>query len=311
MLTEPKPEHGTPSWLRSRQRSADGRVRFGASEVPTLMGVNPFANLIDLFIDKMNPDPQSIRSAAFHRGNVLEQPLVEEAGREFGFVPVIPEVMFCEGRLLANLDGADHPTNPTIIVEAKTSTRYDISDPIPDPYYWQAVGQLATTNADTVIVVCLDRRQTIGYWNVHREEVVEQIDGLLIRAEEIGRLFDESEMPKDIEPTQEQINRIFPSPVGSRELSSDELKIVRDWSAVKAELDLVKETEKELRDRVATLIGEHEAVSFAGETIVTYKIRKNGSRFDQERFKETHLTLFNEYLKDGGTTRVLRLTKGN
>ena len=311
MRTEPKPEHGSPEWLRARQRDEHGSIRFGASEAPTLMGVNPFGNLIDLFIEKMNPDPISIRSAAFHRGNLLEPVLVAEAGREYGFEPVVPEVMFVNGRLLANLDGADHPTNPTQIIEAKTSTFYDVAQPLPESYYWQAIAQLGTTEAEVVRVVCLDRRQTIGYWDVYRDEEGTAINRLFERAEEIGGLFDAAKIPDEIRPTQEQINRLFPNPEGVRELSNDDLKIVRDWSAIKAELDLLEEKEKQLRDLVATLIGEKEQATYNGEAIVTYKTRKIGNRFDTTRFKAEMPDLYNTYTKDGGTTRVLRLTKGN
>lgn len=310
MKTEPKPLHGSPEWLRARQRNSEGLFRFGASEAPTLMGVNPFGNLVDLFIEKHDPDPISIRSKAFHRGNVLEPALVGEAGREYGFEPVVPEVMFTNGRLIANLDGADDALNPTRIIEAKTSTWYDTNDDLPEPYYWQAVAQLATTEADSVIVVCLDRRQTIGFWTVERDEHDLSIHHLLDRATEIGELFDASKLPDEIQPTQEQINRLYPDPSGDIHLDDDQVQIVRDWQAAKEELKKYEQREEELRNIVASMIGEHEYAMYDGMPVLSYKSRKIGRRFDATRFREQQPELYEAYLKDGGTTRVLRTMKG-
>lgn len=304
--TEPKPEHGSTEWLRSRQRDSQGRIRFGGSDAPTLMGVNEYATLVDLFIAKHDLDPVQVTNKAFHRGNLLEPVLIAEAGRLLGLDLLTPDLMFCRGRLMVNLDGADSNDNPRVIVEAKTSTRYSINDSIPLPYFWQATAQLACTNAEVCHVICLDRRQEIGMWQVERyEPFIEQI---LDIAEKTGIQFDNNEIPSGA--TSEQITILHPNPVGRIELDDGGRQLIEQWSLVKTHLAVLEEDEKRLRNQVAEMIGEHEEASTDGQVLVTFKSRKLPSRLDQKALGEAHPQLIEQFTKTGGTTRVLRLTKG-
>jgi predicted phage-related endonuclease len=303
---EPKPEHGSPEWLRSRQRDQHGRIRFGGSDAPTLMGVNEYATLVDLFIAKHDLEPTQVTSKAFHRGNLLEPVLIAEAGRLLNLSLLTPDVMFCRDRLMVNLDGANSNDNPTVIVEAKTSTRYSINDPIPKPYFWQATAQLACTNAEVCYVICLDRRQEIGMWEVPRYEP--HIQEILQVAETIGARFDNHEIPEGA--TVEQIVMLHPQPEGVVELDDEQHKLINQWSMVKTHLNALEDDEKALRNRIAEIIGEHQEASFNGNVVATFKPRKLPSRLDQKALQEAHPELVEKFTKTGGTTRVLRLTKG-
>lgn len=310
MRTISKPAHGSTEWLRARQRDEEGRIRFGGSEASTLMGVNPFANLVDLFIAKHDPNPVQIENEATHRGNVLEGALVAEAGRRFGFEPVVPEVMFIEGRLMTNLDGADDLLDPSVIIEAKTTTAYDTHDDCPESYYWQVIAQFATTNAEMVELICLDKRQRIGGWTFHRDEESEGIERLLLRASEIGDLFDRAELPDEIVPTQQQINRLFPNPTGTRTISDDELAIIQEWRVTQDLADHYDQQATQLRNIVASMIGNYDTIEYGGKTIVTYKSRKNADRLDLPRLRSEHPEIAERYTIAGGTTRVLRYAGG-
>lgn len=302
--TEPKPTHGSLEWLKARQRNQYGETRFGASEAPTLMGVNEYQNLVDLFINKHESEPTQINNPATHRGNVLEPALIAEASRILEMDLIVPDVMFCYQRLMANLDGANHNEHPNMIVEAKTTTRHSLSDEIPMPYYWQAMAQMATTTAMGVMVICLDRRQEIGTWDVQRDE--HAIELLIEQSNTIGAMFDRHEIPAGA--NHQQITQLFPNPEGIIELDDDQMVDFQDWISHKQLLETAQENEKLMRDIVANIIGNKEIANHNGKTIATFKSRKVAGRFDNKRFAIDHPHLVDEYTTKDSTTRVLRLS---
>ncbi len=302
--TEPKPTHGSLEWLKARQRNQYGETRFGASEAPTLMGVNEYQNLVDLFINKHETEPAQIHNAATHRGNVLEPALIAEASRILEMDLIVPDVMFCYQRLMANLDGANHNLYPNMIVEAKTSTRYSINDPIPLPYYWQVIAQMATTPAQMVTVICLDRRQEIGTWEVPRDE--QAIELLVEQSNTIGAMFDRHEIPEGA--NYQQINQLFPNPEGILELDDNQMVEFQTWMSLKDQLDIAQENEKLQRDIIANIFGNKEIANHNDKTVATFKSRKLSGRFDTKRFAIDHPLLMSEYTTNDSTTRVLRLT---
>lgn len=302
---EPKPKHGTDAWLEVRRRNSQGQHRFGASEAPTLMGCDDYRNLVDLFLSKQGKAEQ-VSNAATHRGNVLEPALVAEASRILRTELIVPDVMFVNGRLLANLDAADDPFNPSVIVECKTTTKYSVEDEIPDPYYWQAITQLAVTEASKCVVICLDKYQHIGTWTVQRD--VASINLLTETAEEVGVAFDQGEIPQ-VQPNEAQIRLLYPEPIGAKELSEDEALIFMSWHRAKMEREEAEAQEKLLRDQVANIFAGTEAVTWNGSQIATFKSRRIGERLDAKALEADHPELVAAYRKDGGTTRVLRWTR--
>lgn len=302
---EPKPKHGTEAWLESRRRNSLGQHRFGASEAPVLMGCDDYRNLVDLFLSKQGKAEQ-VSNAATHRGNVLEPALVTEASRILRTELVVPDVMFVNGRLLANLDAADHPLYPNTIVECKTTTKYSVDDQIPDPYYWQAITQLAVTQASKCVVICLDKYQHIGTWTVTRNQ--QSIDLLTETADMVGEAFDQGEIPQ-VQPNEAQIRLLFPEPAGAKELTDDELTIFNAWQNAKAQREEAEELEKQLRNTVAAIFSDKDAVVHNGIQIATFKSRRIGERLDAKALEADHPELVAAYRKDGGTTRVLRWTR--
>ena len=302
---EPKPKHGTEAWLEARRRNSEGQHRFGASEAPTLMGCDDYRNLVDLFLSKQGKSEQ-VSNAATHRGNVLEPALVAEASRILRTELVVPEVMFVKGRLLANLDAADDPYDPTVIVECKTTTKYSIDDQIPDPYYWQAITQLAVTDALKCIVICLDKYQHIGTWTVQRD--AGSIDLLTEVAYTVGEAFDQGEIPQ-VQPNEAQIRLLYPNPVGAKDLTDEEEDVFTRWHKAKMEREEAEAQEKVLRDQIANIFSDTEAVTWNGTQIATFKSRRIGERLDAKSLEADHPELVAAYRKDGGTTRVLRWTR--
>jgi putative phage-type endonuclease len=304
MGVHPKPPHGSLEWLQLRHRDARGRVRFGASEAPTLMGVNPYASVTDLAIAKWSPPEVSAPNAAMERGNILEPALVAYAEQVLGQPVTTPEVMWSVGRMMATLDGitADERT----IVEAKTTTAYSSDDPLPDSYYWQGIAQLACVpEADRVLFVVLDKRMRLGTWELRRDDV--RIAMLLARADEIGEMLDARQLPDDAPLTESQVKSLYPSPTGTLELPPRAVELAHALNAAKTARQMFEADEQQVRDELAAMLGDADTGTVAGEVVVTFRARKGSTRLDTKRLEAEHPDLAAAYQVTGSTTRVLRV----
>jgi putative phage-type endonuclease len=298
-----KPEHGSEQWLAIRKQDKYGRIRFGASEAPTLMGANQYATVADLALDKWSPAEVSAPNDAMVRGNVLEPALVAHAATLLGENVTTPEVMYSVGRLIATLDGITD--DGLTIVECKTTMSYSSDDPIPPAYYWQAIAQLACVpTAESVLVVVLDKRMRLGTWTVNRDR--DDIDRLFDRADYVGEYLDKHEMPPDAIMQERHVISMYPAPSGTVELGSDGLFILNTWLAAKEARTVAEKQEQEARDMLVALLGSAEAGTVDEQTVVTYKARKGSTTVDWKAVARDHGPLLDKYRKQGFSTRVLR-----
>ena len=302
-----KPTHGSLEWLKIRHRDEQGRIRFGASEAPILMGVSKFKDIVDLAIEKWADPEVKEQNEAMMRGHLLEPALLEYASTLLGEPVTTPEEMFVNERFIATLDGLVGD----VIVEAKTTTFYSSDDVLPEDYYWQVIAQLACVpQATRALVVVLDKRMRFGYWEFYRSAVEDDITLLLDRAAEVGELLDKGEMPFDAEPTETQVKLLFPDPVGQIELTHDQVQVIEMWSAAKQALKESESVEQNYKDQVARMLGEAEEAHFCGQKLVTFKARKGVSRLDTKRLEQDHPDLVAKYKVTGQGTRILRTTLG-
>jgi len=297
-----KPEHGSQEWLAVRKQDKHGRIRFGASEAPTLMDVNPYATIADLAIDKWSPAEVSEPNDAMVRGNVLEPALVTHAATLLGQPVITPDVMYSVGRLIATLDGITD--DGRIIVECKTTTSYSSDDEIPAAYYWQAIAQLACVpKAESVLVVVLDKRMRLGTWTVQRND---DIDRLFDRADYVGEYLDRREFPPDAVMQERHVLAAHPQSEGSVELGSAGLHLLNVWRAAKEARSLAEKEEQDARDKLVAMLGAAEIGCWEGAPVVSYKTRKGTTTVDWKAVARDHGDLLDKYRKTGASTRVLR-----
>jgi predicted phage-related endonuclease len=307
--TIPKPEHGSLDWLRLRHRTQDGRIRFGASEAPILMGASKYETLTSLAIRKWSEPEVVAPNEAMNRGNLLEPALITYAEQVLQQDVFTPVEMFAEGRLIATLDGLSD--DGLWIVEAKTTTAYSSDDELPADYFWQIIAQFACwPNAERALLVVLDKRLRLGSWIVNRANHAEQIERLLARAEEIGACLDQNELPPDASPTEDEVKRLYPNPQGHIELDKTTVAAIEMWQVWKDAREEAEAKEQQARDQIAKMLGSHEVGTVNGQSVVTFKYRKGSVRLDAKRLEADHPDLVAKYKQESQPTRVLRLTTG-
>jgi predicted phage-related endonuclease len=310
MQVIPKQKHGSKDWLLARWRDEQGRCVFGASDVPALMGASPYKTRGELFADKVNEPVEQEETAVFRRGNLLEKPLLEEASRILGANIFTPEVIYRDGRLSISLDGVDNEQQPSVVVEAKTSTRYSIynSEDLPDEWLWQGWAQQAVLQVPVWFVV-LDRDQRISV--VELPDNPAAIDALQIETAVFGGWVDGDSMDEDINVfSAADIARIWKPTPTSVELPASAVDWALQLEEARAMAKQAADLESKAKDALAQMMLSNEIGTVDGVQLVTWKQQAGKASLDTKQLRADHPELVSQYEKQGAPFRVMRVTKG-
>ena len=135
----------------------------GASEVATVLGYNPYATPLDLYLAKTGQAEPFTGNYATRRGQHLEAFILstfadEHPGMVVESWPDIPSMLAHPDvpALRASLDGLCHDKSTTAVVEIKSGSARQRGawgdDTMPDAYLVQAQAQLAVTGLDVAYV---------------------------------------------------------------------------------------------------------------------------------------------------------------
>lgn len=306
----PKPEHGTLAWLTGRQRDEDGRTIVGGSDAPALMGDSPYKTRADLYFDKVTTPVVGEFNPVFHRGNVLEAPLVGEASRILKVDLMTPDVMYREGRWNINSDAVDNATSPSINIECKTTTRYTIgsADDLPLEWRWQGWAQMAVLNTPVFFSI-LDARQNLVVVELERNQAA--IDALLTEAEIFCSSIDDGEGLVDHidELTAEQIALLVRAEPTSVELPHQALDLIEALESARLAKKEAEEAEKFARDEIARLLITNEIGLIDGKQVVSWKEQAGKKSVDLAALRGAYPEIVAQFEREGNPYRVMRINK--
>jgi predicted phage-related endonuclease len=307
MQVIPKEKHGSKDWLLARWKDEQGRCVFGASDIPALMGVSPYKSRAALFADKTNEPVEQPSNAVFDRGNDLEPALIARASKQLGTNIITPEVIYRDGRLSISLDGVDNEQSPTVVVEAKTTTRYSIyeASDLPAEWLWQGWAQQAVLEVPVWFVV-LDRDLRISCVELPDNPLA--IDTLLTETELFGNWVDNNTPPMDEinNFSADDIARIWRIEPTAVELDATVLDWVAQLEEARALSKQASELETKAKDAIAQMMLGNEIGLVDGQQIVSWKQQAGKESFDAARLKQEHPELIQEYTKQGNPYRVMR-----
>ena len=302
-----KEKHGSKDWLLARWKDENGNCVFGASDIPTLMGASPYKTRAELFADKLNEPVEQPSNAVFDRGNILESPLIINASNKLGKQIFTPEVIYRDGRLSISLDGVDNEQKPTVVVEAKTTTRYSVYDSgdLPEEWLWQGWAQQAVLDVPVWFSV-LDRDLRLSV--VELPDNPYAIDSLITEANIFGQWVDANEPPMDEinNFTADDIARIFKVQPSSIELPDGALDWVQQLEEARAMAKQAAELESKCKDALAQIMLGNDVGTWQGEQIVSWKQQAGKESFDAARIKQEQPELVKQYMKQGNPYRVMR-----
>lgn len=311
-----KPKHGSLEWLQLRHRDENGKVVFGASDAPALMGASPYKTRSDLFLNKLiEPEVQEDKPE-FRRGNILEPVLLEQASEFFSREIFTPNLVYREGRFSVSLDGVDNEEEPTIIVEAKTTTRYSIYDSsdLPEEWLWQGWCQQGVLSPNPrnplpVWFMVLDREQRFSC--VQMPDNPSAFRALSQQADTLGEWVESGQPAPDSidEFTADQIARIFPVSNSEKELTDEEAELIMQFDEWKYKKRVAEEKEKELRDEIARILLSNDVGTYNGKKLVSWKQQKGRKGVNLTLLRNENPHLVAQYETEGTPFRVMRTHK--
>lgn len=284
----------------------------GSSDMAAVLGLSPFRNAADVYLEKTGKLEEQKETAVMKRGNYLEPAILNFAEDVLGNLSRNVFYKAPDGLPMAsNVDAMVNETkNP---VEAKSVGLFvgeqwgeEGSDVIPDRVIIQGHVHMICTGADFCHVpVYLSAREFVMF-GVGLSEKIKDI--ICTKAIDFWTYNVQRDTPPtDVVPAEAVMKRIRREPETVVDIPSECVSMVGRWDELKAARLLAEKAEKAAKSEVINLLGVSEAGQLPNGDMVTY-LSQSRKMIDSRRLTTEKPDIAAEYLK---TTKypVLRLKK--
>lgn len=292
-------------WLEARK---DG---IGASEVATIVGLNPWETPYQLWRRKLGIDPPKAMNAAMNTGHILEdgvaQYWVQATGRQiiaaskedFMFIDKDRPYLRVSPDRTFWIEGATRNDDNKGILECKT-TRMKV-DPDNLPRYWfcQVQMNLGVAGYNQGSLAWLSAGQGFDFGYQDLKLVPDFFEWLIDCA---SRFWQDNIIGKQ-EPSAVNVadvllkyNRHTDRKI--IECSDEVFSAYHRLKEVRTEIKALEEREAALEETIKMAFADAEALSYGGDTIATWKAPKASLKFDAKAFQAEHPDLAKPYMKE-------------
>lgn len=281
------------------------RTRLGSSDMAAIMGLDPFRNAYDVYLEKTGKlDSDAKESDAMRLGTLLEPSVLQYAEEELGKLTrnqyrSAKDVDFPMG---ANIDGILVASGEP--VEAKTSGLQrgfpfeewgeSLSDQVPDRVIIQATFHLiclAEIKEVCHIPALLGGRGFDRFVVPRDEEVIDVIKTMGHDFWHKNVLADVP--PENLTPSLSVVKRLRREPSKVVQFDSDGLTLISAWQTMCDQRKAAEKNEKEYLAAILTKLGDAEAAQCATGTF-TY-LEQSRSAFDTKTLKEESPSVYEKY----------------
>ena len=298
------------AWLKMRT------LGIGGSDASIIAGMNRWKSPFQLWQEKTGQvEPEELDDNEYiYWGRVLEQAVADR------FSELTGKQVHKQGMLqnkdypwmLANVDRMIVGENAGL--ECKTTNSFAgkqwDGDNLPDAYYLQCQHYMMATGMEKWYIACLIGGNHFVWKPVERNE--EDIQALFNLEKEFWEINVQKGVMPDVDGTDsctQALRERFPGGnVEEIELPSEAEQILKD-------LDMYQESEKqskekiaELKNRLALMLGDHEA-GFCGDKLITWKTQKGRVTVDGKTLKKEMPEIFDRYSKVGKPTRNIKISQ--
>ena len=287
-------------WLTARQ---DG---IGASEVATILGLNPWETPYQLWRRKKGLDTAKEETFAMKAGHYLEDAVAQfwhdETGNEIIKASVKDFMFVNEAKPYMRVSPdrtywlADMPKNDDNkgILECKTTQMRIDEDDLPKHWFCQVQYQLGVAELTQGSLAWLCSGREFGY-----KDIALVPDFFAWIEEEITKFWIDN-IQGNVEPDAQSVadvllkyNRHTDGKV--IEVSDDIFTACNDLKALKERIAELDEQKSELEEKIKLGFGDAEAISYGGQTIATWKAPKPSEKFDAKAFAKAHPDMAKEF----------------
>ena len=287
-------------WLTARQ---DG---IGASEVATILGLNPWETPYQLWRRKKGLDTAKEETFAMKAGHYLEDAVAQfwhdETGNEIIKASVKDFMFVNEAKPYMRVSPdrtywlADMPKNDDNkgILECKTTQMRIDEDDLPKHWFCQVQMNLGVAELTQGSLAWLCSGREFGY-----KDIALVPDFFAWIEEEITKFWIDN-IQGNVEPDAQSVadvllkyNRHTDGKV--IEVSDDIFTACNDLKALKERIAELDEQKSALEEKIKLGFGDAEAISYGGQTIATWKAPKPSEKFDAKAFAKAHPDMAKEF----------------
>jgi putative phage-type endonuclease len=264
----------------------------GSSDVPTILGLNPWATAYDLWLIKTGQADGPEENDAMRIGTVLEAGVLQLAAERLSAKIVKPTSTFvgCELFMRANVDGMiGVAKRGSPIVEAKTTGRTDGwgdegTDEVPEHVKAQVMFQMMCSSSDVAHVACLQGDYGLRL-KMYRVAFCEDYAGYIKeRVSEFWTNHVERRVPPAGVPTLEALKRVRRD-ADAAAVQIDRSLFVEDQTALRLKKEAEAFADK-ARGALIAALGNATVGEGGGFRIRVSKVET--SRFDAKAFAEAN-----------------------
>jgi len=264
----------------------------GSSDVPTILGLNPWSTPHDLWLVKTGQASGPEENDAMRLGTVLEAGVLQLAGERLGAKIVKPTSTFvgCELFMRANVDGMiGVAKRGSPIVEAKTTGRTDGwgdegTDEVPESVKAQVMFQMMCASSDLAHVACLQGDYGLRL-KMYRVPFCEDYAGYIHeRVREFWTANVERRVPPAGLPTLEVLKRVRRN-ADAPAVQIDPALFVKDADA-QTVLKAAEAHANEMRAALLAALGQSTVGEANGYRVKISQVET--SRFDAKAFAEAN-----------------------
>ena len=295
-------------WLENRKGG------IGASEVATVLGINPWETPYQLWRRKVGLDAGKDENMAMRLGHLLEDAVAklwaEETDNEViastagdwmyvdkdkSFLRVSPDRLYW-------IKGQKKNAKNKGILEIKTTQKTIDEDNIPQHWFVQVQMNLGVSGFKHATIAWLTQGRSFGYKEI---EFDPKFYAYLVS--EVENFWVNNVLANVAPPavSADDVMLKFPIPDASKvnevaeqiALDCDEYKQVK---AKIAELDARKD---ELEESIKSQFADGEAISYGGLTLATWKMGKATMKFDAKAFVAEHPEVAAQYMREQAGSR--------
>lgn len=303
-----KPVHGSQEWLAARWKNEEGLARISASNAAAVHNEHPFMSGAQLAIELLKEEPPQAGSEtrAMQRGNTLEEPIRDWAGKLLNDPLITPCIMYAyeeDGvRLVATIDAVNANKE---VFEIKTK-RGRWNGELPRYWYWQGVQQAICANVNKITWVVFDSDLDIQF---HEQVVTSDEKQIHISAcRNFLAAIDMGIIPDNAEATYEDLSNLYSGDGSSTELNEEQAAKVISYVAAQRYIKEMEKQADKLKADLCEVMKDSEYATINGTVAVTWRSAKR-TTLDSKRFEAEHPALAAKYKKQT-TYRTFRVVEG-
>lgn len=286
-------------WLAARSKG------IGASEVATIVGLNPWQTPYQLWRLKVGIDPPKAENFAMKAGHYLEdavasfwhdatgKDIIKASKEDFMYVDeerpflrVSPDRTYWLG------EGRGHDEKG--ILECKTTQMSVDPENLPRHWFCQVQMNLGVAGFEHGSLAWLTQGREFGYQNINFAP-----DFFAWLSEEVAKFWidcvEGKQEPEVINVADVLLKYNRHTDGRSVEVSDEVFAAYQELKDVRKELDALDERKEALEGKIKMAFADAEAITYGGETLATWKAPKPSNKFDAKAFQSAHPDLAKEF----------------